>query len=238
VNDAIDFWAATTLRGYDLILKQAGLSARDVELIDLKVARRFVDDTTASTGEADTLFDARHMLGSQRDAAAALLRGEVDAIFSQGANSVTLQAFLGAVVVGEVAHEGPPSDWVNNGPYPLTLSGPLIDKYPDVASRLIARVREAGVWARDHEIETKRIIAAETGLPEELVDRAFGPKVHEQLELDLSPELVSAYRTLHDDLLARGFISGPVDLEAFIDEAAFDASFDPAQQPGRRLAAV
>jgi ABC-type nitrate/sulfonate/bicarbonate transport system substrate-binding protein len=113
----------------------------------------------------------------------------------------------------------------------------LIDQYPEIASRLIARVREAGHWARDNEIEAKRIIAAETGLPEELVDRAYGPKVHEQLELDLSPELVTAYRTLHDDILARGFISGPVDLKAFIDEDAFAAS-DTGQRPSRRWAAV
>jgi len=237
VNDAIDFWAATTLRGYDLILKQAQLASSDVKLVDIKVARRFVEDTTASTGESATLWDARMMLGSQRDAAAALLRGEVDAIFAQGASSVTLQAFLGAVVVGEVDHSGPPSEWVNNQPYPLTLSGPLIDEHPDIASRLIARVREAGVWARDHEIETKRIIAAETGLPEELVDRAFGAKIHEQLELELSPDLVRAYGALHDDLLARGFIAGPVDLSTFIDEAAFAASSGPVHRATLRRAA-
>jgi len=237
LNDAIDFWAATTLRGYDLILKQARLSAADVTLVDIKVARRFVDDTTTGNGESATLWDARHMLGSQRDAVAALLRGEVDAIFTQGANSVTLQAFLGAIVVGEVSHAGAPSEWVNNQPYPLTLSGPLIDEHPDIASRLIARVREAGVWARDHEIETKRIIAAETALPEELVDRAYGPKIHEQLELDLSPVVSSAYRELHDDLLARGFISGPVDLDAFIDEDAFAASFGAGHRSGLRRAA-
>jgi len=236
VNDAIDFWAATTLRGYDLILKQATLSAADVTLVDIKVARRFVDDTTASNGESATLWDARHMLGSQRDAVAALLRGEIDAIFTQGANSVTLEAFLGAIVVGEVSHAGAPSEWVNNQPYPLTLSGPLIDEHPDIAYRLIARVRDAGVWARDHETEAKRIIAAETALPEELVDRAFGPKIHEQLELDLSPALVTAYQTLHDHLVAHGFISGPVDLDAFIDADAFAASSGPTHPSGLRRA--
>jgi len=237
VNDPIDFWAATTLRGYDLILKQARLSLSDVTLVDIKVARRFVEDTTLSTDESAALWDARTMLGAQRDISAALVRGEIDAIFTQGPNSVTLPAFLGAIVVGEIEHTAQLSDWVNNQPYPLTLSGPLIDEYPDIASRLIARVREAGVWARDHESEAKRIIAAEAGLPEELVDLAFGPKVHQQLEIDLSPELIHAYQALHDDLLARGFIGGPVDLGAFIDEAVFAASSGPAHQPGLRLAA-
>lgn len=223
LNDPIDFWRATVLRGLDRVLAQAGLSFDDVTLVDLPVGRRFIDDSTNGTGEADTLWDASFKLGFQRDEVAALVRGEVDAIFSQGSTSVALQGFLGATVVAEVAHSENPSDYVNNQPFTLTVSGGLADERPEVVERLIVRVRDAAAWAADHEREAKRIIAAEAGIPEELVDRSYSPNVHRQLDIDLSPPQVTAYQTLHDDLLARGFLDRPVDLNTFIDRRPLDA---------------
>ncbi|HLY56380.1 MAG TPA: ABC transporter substrate-binding protein [Stellaceae bacterium] len=230
VNDPIDFWRATVLRGFDLVLTAAGLSLADTKLVDLPVARTFVDETTAGTGRQDALWDATAMLGFQRDELAALLRGEVDAILTQGATSVTLRGVLGATVVAEVDETGDPSTYVNNQPFPLTVSGALAEERTDLAARLVARVREAADWARDHEVETKRIIAAETGLPESLVDEAYGPAVHRQLDIDLSPQRLAAFRTLHDDLLARGFLDRPVDLDAFIDRRPLAAAADFARR--------
>jgi ABC-type nitrate/sulfonate/bicarbonate transport system substrate-binding protein len=226
VNDPIDFWRETVLRGFDLVLKQAGLTLADALQVDLPITRTFVEETTAGTGRADALWDATAMLGFQRDELAALIRGEVDAILTQGATSVTLRALLGATVVGEVAETGDPSSYVNNQPFTLTVSGALAEERSDLAGRLVARVRDAADWARDNEVETKRIIAAETGLPESLVDDAYGPTVHRELGADLSPEKLAAFQTLHDDLLARGFLDAPVDLGAFVDPRPLAASAD------------
>jgi len=217
VNDSIDFWRATVLRGFDRVLAQAGLSFADVTQVDLPIARRYIDDSTSSTGRADMLWDASFMLGFQRDEVAALVRGEVDAIFSQGSTSAALEGFLAATVVAEVAPSGDPSDYVNNQPFTLTISGSLADERPELAERLIVRVRDAAAWASNHERDAKRIIAAEAGIPEELVDRSFSPNVHRELDIDLSPAKVAAYQTLHDDLLARGFLNESVDLGSFID---------------------
>jgi ABC-type nitrate/sulfonate/bicarbonate transport system substrate-binding protein len=222
INDPIDFWRATVLRGFDRVLEQAGLSFADVTQVDLPIGRRFIDDSTSGTGRSDMLWDASFMLGFQRDEAAALVRGEVDAILSQGATSVTLQSFLGATVAAEVAPSDDPSDYVNNQPFTLTISGTLADERPELAERLVARVRDAAAWASEHEREAKRIIAAEAGIPEELVDRSYNPNVHRELDIDLSPAKVAAYRTLHDDLLTRGFLDRPVDLDAFIDRRPLD----------------
>lgn len=224
INDPIDFARATALRGFDLALKQGGLLAGDVLLVDVKEERRFVDDTTPDTGRSATLWDASSNFGFQRAAAFALLRGEVDAIFAHGASSVTLQSFLGATVVAEWDLSDDLASTVNNQPFPLTVSGTLVDDRPDVVARLVARVREAAAWAREHEREAKRIIASETGLPEEIVDRAFGPNVHAQLDIDLAPRLVNALQALHDDVLLRGFLHVPVDLEAFIDRRPLQAA--------------
>jgi ABC-type nitrate/sulfonate/bicarbonate transport system substrate-binding protein len=217
INDSIDFWRATVLRGFDRALAQAGLSFGDVTQVDLPIGRRFIDDSTSGTGRADMLWDASFMLGFQRDEVAALVRGEVDAIFTQGSTSAALEGFLAATVVTEISPSDNPSDYVNNQPFTLTISGALADEQPELAQRLIARVRDAAQWAADHEREAKRIIAAEAGIPEELVDRSFSPNVHRELDIDLSPTKVAAYQTLHDDLLARNFLEAPVDLDTFID---------------------
>jgi ABC-type nitrate/sulfonate/bicarbonate transport system substrate-binding protein len=238
VNDPIDFWRASVLRGIDLVLTQAGLPLDSVQRVDLKIGRTFVDDTTKATGGADSLWDARTAFGFHRDTIAALVRGEVDAIYAGGAGSVLAQSFLGARVVAEVAVSDDPSSWVNNQPYTLTVSGSLADERSDLAVRLVARVRQAAEWARENERETKRIIAAETGLPEELVDVAYGPKVHEHLGIDLAPANIAALRTIHDDLLARGFLAAPVDLDAFIDGRPLARSADFALRPTAKLAAA
>jgi ABC-type nitrate/sulfonate/bicarbonate transport system substrate-binding protein len=238
VNDPIDFWRATVLRGVELVLKQAGLSFDDVTPVDLKIGRTFVDDTSESTGNADSLWDAKTAFRFHRDTIAALVRGEVDAIFAGGGGSVLAQSFLGAHVVAEIARSDDPSRWVNNQPYPLTVSGSLAGDRIDLAARLVARVRQAADWARDHERETKRIIAAETGLPEELVDLAYSPKVHEELGIDLSPVNIAGLRTVHDDLLSRDFIAGPVDLGTFIDKRPLAQSDDFLHRHAPKLVAA
>jgi ABC-type nitrate/sulfonate/bicarbonate transport system substrate-binding protein len=225
VNDPVDFWRATVLRGFDLVLAEAGLTLDDVEQVDFPIERRFIDDSTATTGRSEILWNASFMLGYQRDEAAALLRGEFDAIFTQGAGGPAVSGYTGARVVAEIDDSGDDlARFVNNQPFTLTISGALADERPDLAARLVARVRDAAQWARVNEREAKRIIAAETGLPEQLVDYAYGPKVHERLDISLSPQTVAAVRTLHDDLLRRGFLDGPVDIEAFIDRRPLEAA--------------
>ncbi|HLY56379.1 MAG TPA: ABC transporter substrate-binding protein [Stellaceae bacterium] len=231
VNDPIDFWRATVLRGFDLVLSQAGLTFDDVVPVDFQIQRRFIDDATATTDRSEILWNAGFMLGYQRDEAAALLRGDVDAIFTQGGGGVTVLGYTGARVVAEVDDSGDDlASFVNNQPFTLTVSGALADVRPDIPARLVARVREAAGWAHDNEREAKRIIAAETGLPEQFVDHAYGPKVHQQLDIDLTPRRVAALQTLHDDLLSRDFLARPLDLDAFIDRRPLAGASDFARR--------
>jgi ABC-type nitrate/sulfonate/bicarbonate transport system substrate-binding protein len=237
VRDSIDFWRASVLRGFEIALKPAGLSLDDVTKVDILVGRTFVDDTAPSSGQSASLWGAHTAFGFHRDTIAALVRGEVDAIYAGGAGSVLAQSFIGAKVVAEVKPSDDPSDWVNNQPYPLTVSGVLADDGSDLGTRLVARVQEAADWARHNERETKRIIAAETGLPEELVDIAYGPDVHEQLGIDLSPANLAALQTIHDHLRGHGFLAAPVDLEAFVDRGPLARSAGIERRPARLAAA-
>ncbi len=217
VDDSIDFWRPTVLRGWEQALELGGLTLDDVELVDVPVRRRFVDDTNAAAGVGRSMFGAAGQLGFQREEAAALVRGDVDALFSEAGFAVVLQGVLGLRVVIDLEDLPELDQRINNGiPLTLTVTGDLYDERPDVVARWLARVSEAAAWAPSHEIEAKRIIAGEAALPEELVDAAFGPTAHTGLEYDLTDEGLGALRAQHDRLLAAGVIETAVDLDAYV----------------------
>lgn len=216
-SDSIDFWKATALRGLEVAFDAAGLTFDDVKPTDVSTQRSFMDDATTSNAKTATLWNAHTMLGHQREEAFALIRGEVDALYSQGSIAAILQGFTGAVTVFDNASLPSLAARVNNdSPLALTVSGKLLDECPDAVVRVLARVLQAGEWARGHAREAKRIIAADTGIPEELVDETFTPCAHEHLGIDLSPELVDALRVQHDHLVKHGFVREPVDFKHYV----------------------
>lgn len=219
INDSVDFWRATAIRGYQRALQVAGLSEDDVEFVEVEVDRSFVEDATDSREQRATLWDARFMLGFQREEATALARGEVDAIFSHGALAANLQGFLGARVVLDVGALADRSLRVNNSvPLALTVTGDLLDARPDLVARVLARTLEAAAWAPEHREETRRIVAAEVGVAEELLDVAYSPGLPDQLGIDLGPENLAGLASQARLLADHGFLAQEVDFEAFVDD--------------------
>lgn len=217
-SDSIDFWRATSLRGTEIALRNAGMSLEDVKLEPVSTNRAFMDAATTSTSTTATLWDANCMLGHQREEAFALIRGEVDAIYSQGAICTIVQGFTGAVSITDNAHGRTLDDRVNNdSPLVMTVSTGLLRENPELVARCLAAVLRAADWAARNEQAAKRIIAADTGLPEELVDYTFTSQVHRDLTLDLRPEWVEGLKVQHDHLLRHGFIEQAVDFSQFID---------------------
>jgi ABC-type nitrate/sulfonate/bicarbonate transport system substrate-binding protein len=230
-NDSVDFWRATVIRGFGTALEVAGIRPDEVEWVDVVVDRTFVQGATDATGQRDSLWDARFMLGHQREEAAALLRGEVDAIFSQGSVATNVAAFTGARTVIDVGTLPERAQRVNNAtPLALTVTGDLLDRRPDLVARVLARTLRAAEWAAANHEEAKRIVAAEVGLAEELVDAAYSPRLPDQLDVGLGPELVAGLASQVALLEEHGFLAGPVDLDAFIVR-------EPLEEARRLLAA-
>jgi ABC-type nitrate/sulfonate/bicarbonate transport system substrate-binding protein len=216
LNDSIDFWRATVLRGYYVALSTVGLTAHDVEFVEIPIERAWLDDAPKGTAQRGSLWGAASTRSFQREEAVALLTGKVDAIFSAHAHAADIKAFLGARVVIDL-RDHPGRTRINNcTPLALTASGNLIDQRPDLVARWLAKVIEAGHWAKAHRDETFRIVAAESGVAEETAHEAFGEGLPDQLVPDLSDENVAAIISQKDFLLANGFIKRDFDIEQFI----------------------
>jgi ABC-type nitrate/sulfonate/bicarbonate transport system substrate-binding protein len=207
LHEPIDFGRATVLRGYESALSLAGLTERDVEFVEIPVALH-----------GGSLWGAGSTRSFQREEAVALLTGKVDAIFSAHAQGTELKAFLGARVVIDLGRHPDRRLRINNGtPLALTVSGALINECPDLVGRCLANVIEAAEWTKTHRDETFRIVAAESGVAEEIAIEAFGNALPDRLSPNLSDEKIAALVSQKEFLLRHGFISKDFDLEQFID---------------------
>ena len=217
LNDSIDFWRATVLRGYESVLSIAGLTERDVEFVDIPIVRAWLDDSPSHRTRGGSLWGAASTRSFQREEAVALLTGKVDAIFSAHAHAADIKAFLGARVVVDIGKHPDRRLRINNGtPLALTASGALIKERPDLVARWLANVLQAAEWARTHRNETLRIVAAESGVAEEIALEAFGENLPDQLSVDLSDDKVAALDAQKEFLLSHGFIGKDFDIEKFI----------------------
>jgi ABC-type nitrate/sulfonate/bicarbonate transport system substrate-binding protein len=217
VNDPVDFWRPTVIRGFEMALASAGLEPGDVEWVDVTVDRTFVQGATADTGRRDPLWGVRSMLGHGREEVLALLRGDVDAIFTEGTFVTNVSAFTGARVVIDLAALPDPGLRINNAaPAALTVTGDLLDARPDLVARVLARVLRAADWARANPADAARDIAADSGAAEGVVAAAYAPDVADHLGVDLSDDRIAAIASQAGLLHRHGLIDAPVDIDAFV----------------------
>jgi ABC-type nitrate/sulfonate/bicarbonate transport system substrate-binding protein len=225
INDPIDFWRASGLRGIRSALATAGLSERDVEIVELPVTRGYIADARTGTSHAGSLWGAGTMRALMRAEIAALFRGEVDAIFAPGSVGIEATSLLGADVVIDLDGQSERRRRLNNATLlSLTVDGTLLDERPEWVARVVARVLEAAAWARLTQDAARRIIAREVGSAEDVLDDAYRRNFTDYLTPDLSAANITALREQHDFLLEHGFIARPVDFDRYIDPRPLEAA--------------
>jgi ABC-type nitrate/sulfonate/bicarbonate transport system substrate-binding protein len=217
LNDEIDWWRASVLGGLKALHEQTDLRPDDLVLVDLPVARRYMEDATPGQASGQSLWGAWSQMGLQREEVAALVRGEVDAVYADGALTALLAAATGARPV--VTLRGNEDDASGAGtPCVLTVSGELLRQRPDLVDRWVGRLLDAPAWAVAHRDEVHRLFARETGLPEDLLHAAYSPRLPEQADVALNPARLALVRAKVEHLLAHGFLAAPFDFEAFVDD--------------------
>jgi ABC-type nitrate/sulfonate/bicarbonate transport system substrate-binding protein len=216
-RDSIDWWRALVMAGYRAALAKAGLDARDVEFVELDIERSYLEDATTGQEGGRSLWGARSQFAVQREEIYALMRGHVDVIYSDAAMGAVLKAFLGPAVVIDLTAPEETKDVVAAQPLILTATGSLVDSHPEIVSRWLARLLEADEWARAHEREALQIIAQDTGLPVDFVPDAYSPRIHQQLDLSLSPLRLELLRAKGEELYVGGFLARQLDFDRLVD---------------------
>ncbi|NVH76683.1 ABC transporter substrate-binding protein [Paraburkholderia sp. JPY432] len=220
---SIDFWRAAALKGFLTALELEGLGHGDAQWIDLLEPARSNDDARVATGPNDAAprsgtvspFRGPHEYGLE---VAALVRGEVDAIFVKGvAGLETVHLINGLVVIDLGAHPDPLVRIGNGTPRTLTVDQALIDERPDLVSRFVSVVVGAGDWATRHPAETVAYIGRETRSSDEWVRYAYGGEVHRHLETNLAQTSIDGLVAFKDFLFEWGFLEHDFDARAWID---------------------
>ncbi|MET0270131.1 MAG: ABC transporter substrate-binding protein [Sphingomonas sp.] len=217
---SIDFNRATALRGFAKALELDGLSLSDVERVDTLAAAGGEGPAGISSGEG---FRRRTKHGYAAEALA-LVRGEADAIYLKGALGLETVRLIGAVIVADLGSHPDPAVRINNGtPRTLTVDAALIDEHPDIVARFVARVVEAGEWARLNPQETLAYIAREAGTSVDWARAAYGDDAARRLGTFLTDDAIAALGDFKDFLFAHGFIPNDFDIRGWIDPSPLDA---------------
>lgn len=208
----VDFMAATALKGLVSALSLEGLGPHEVDIVDIAIQGSVLDDR-----EGPQLYGLRNRQAYGPEIAA-LLRGEVDAIYVKGTPGISVANLFATRTVTEFGFHPDPKIRINSGsPRILTVDERLAEDRPDLVARLLETLQRAGAWAESHPDEVRRFVAREVEASEEVVASANGPDLHRHLGIGLEPELVDAIGHYKDFLYAWGFLAADFAIGDWVD---------------------
>ena len=220
-GEEIDFFYAGALRTYEVALAAAGLTLRDVTLVE-----KSVGGSTEHSAPRQTGAEVRRSIrGYDKDAILPLLSRDVDAIVSQGAAAINLIDSFGLHVVYDTSRDPDPVLRTHNSvPKLLTVDGRLVDEQPEIVNRILARLLEVPNWAQANPEEAIHFIALEQSLADELVEVTAGKNFAQELELNLSDINIARLAAQKAFLLKHGIIEKDFDLNQWIDPKPLEAA--------------
>ncbi|VXB82651.1 ABC transporter substrate-binding protein [Massilia sp. 9I] len=200
-----------SLAGYAGALASAGLGLQDVTLEEVGSP----ETPPQGTGPGASLWQG----------IAALVRGEVDAVYVKGAAAVEAARAAG-VEVGIDLDTLPERRFrVNNGtPRPITVHRAFLEQHFELVVRFLAQTLRAAEWAREHRDEVRAILQQETHAGREAVASAYREGFHTALAPDLSEERLSLFEQQKNFQLVHGFLDRDIDVRAWADHAPLAAA--------------
>jgi ABC-type nitrate/sulfonate/bicarbonate transport system substrate-binding protein len=215
LRPSVDVARASALRAFLVSLELAGLGHSDAEWVDVPTSRH---EAPESGVHAPDTAVRRRRPHSYTSVALALIRGEVDAIYVKDVRGAETAHLLGLQVAVDLGFHPDPHVRINNcAPRPLTVNAATLRDYPDLVSRFLSRVVSVGPWARQHPAEAIREIARETGWTENWVRFAYGERVHQSLETNLSAPWIAGLEEFKNFLFKWGFLEADFDVRSWID---------------------
>jgi ABC-type nitrate/sulfonate/bicarbonate transport system substrate-binding protein len=230
---SIDFKRAAALKAFETALELDGIGLAQVELVDVRDEDVWKGQ---APGEVPVLADGprgeRHHYASE---VAALLRGDVDAIFVKGVlGTQVLQTLAAQLVIDLGIHPDPLVRNGNGTPRTLTVDAAFIAERPDLVARFLGQVVAAGEWAAAHPRETAAYIGRETDTTSDWVLRGYGADVHRRLQTNLDDSAIAGLKSFKDFLLRHGFLAADFSVDDWIDPAPLAALSQFALRTGTR----
>jgi ABC-type nitrate/sulfonate/bicarbonate transport system substrate-binding protein len=211
----VDVARASALRAFIVALELVGLSDSDVEWVDVPTHRL---DTKEEGVQAPDTAVRRRRPHSYTGVARALIKGDVDAIYVKDVRGAETAHLLGANVAVDLGFHPDPRVRINNcSPRPLTVNTATLREHPDLVRRFLNRVVAVGPWARQNPADAVAEIARETGWTQDWVRFAYGDKVHQHLDTNLSEASIAGLDEFKNFLLKWGFLQADFDVRSWID---------------------
>lgn len=221
----IDFWQAVTLRVYEAALASAGLSFSDIELVRVPSARPDAVRVEISSNDPQSLWPLRAMSAINRETMLPLIRGEVDAVVSQGHNAMQLTALLDGRIIYDQCKGPDLLHRVNNdAPDALTVSEDLLETDFDLVVDILSALIEAQMWAGLNVSRVASTLAPELNISEQLMRVAYGNTVADGMTIGLDRDHLAAIGAQKAFLRRHGFITTDFDLDQWVDRRPLEAA--------------
>ena len=207
-SSSLDLVRAQHLKTYETALQTAGLGLGDVEQVKFEFGHEVMQGPKSV--KAKNVFELM-----AAEFLKAMIRGEIDAAATQ-----LPAAVMNLLDIHEVYNtRNHPSVEARVNPTVLravVVSGPLHRDHRDVVVRIVARLLSAGQWAQAHPGDVAGLVADDMKTSAERLTNAYGD-LSRGVQIDISDELVGAFRAHKDFLLRQGFIAKDFSIDDWVD---------------------
>ena len=223
-----DWWRIQEEQGIELMLRMNGMTRDDVKIVEFPYADDWYNDPKMleplyNPSDLWIQRDHKHDLAF-RPLETALLKGVVDALYTQGKVTQHLMEATGKIKAIEDLSRYP--DWtlqVANIPATITCTDVMAEKHPELAVAFLKGMIRVGRWANEHKHAAAAILDKQTFYLD--VEDTYEGIKHIDMVPNLSPQNLVSVEIGKDFMLSHGYIKNDFDVKKwaapeFLEKAA------------------
>jgi ABC-type nitrate/sulfonate/bicarbonate transport system substrate-binding protein len=223
-----DWWRIQEEQGIELMLRLNGMTRKDVEIMEFAYPDDWYDDPKMlepmeNPSETWLKRDHKHDLAF-RPLETALLKGTVDALYTQGKVTQHLMEATGKLKAIENLSKYP--DWtlqVANIPAVITCTDEMAEKHPELTVTFLKGMIKVGRWSNENKHAAAAILDKQTFYLD--VDDTYRGIKNIDMVPNLSAQNLASIEIGKDFMLSHGYIKNDFDVAKwaapeFLEQAA------------------
>jgi len=223
-----DWWRIQEHMGIENMLRLSDMTMDDVEIVDFPYPDDWYDDPKMlepllNPSDVWLTRDQKHDLAF-RPLETALLRGGVDAIYTQSKPFQHLQEATGKIKAIEDLSRRP--DWtiqVANTPAVITCTDVMAEEHPDLVLTYMKAMISVGRWANEYKRAAAEILNRQTFYLD--VEDTYQGIKHVDMVPNLSAQNLACVKIGKDFMFSHGYIKNDFDVDEwaapdFLEQAA------------------